>query len=135
MEIEKKRETSWKIQLKKKNEYIEITSVEISGVVRLIKLSLLNKDKSVKVELNKEEFYKFLSLISAFKDVIIGEDSVLIEDNLEIINNTPQKLEEYSKIDEEIYQLDPKPPEESLKNNDSQELDTEELNPEEWDPW
>ncbi|GAI94318.1 unnamed protein product, partial [marine sediment metagenome] len=30
MEIEKTRETSWKIQLKNKNESIELTSVEIS---------------------------------------------------------------------------------------------------------
>ncbi|MFX1260426.1 MAG: hypothetical protein ACFFAN_21460, partial [Promethearchaeota archaeon] len=63
MEIEKKRETSWKIQLKNTDEYIEITSVEISGDVRLIKLALLNKDKFVKVDMNKEEFFKFLSLI------------------------------------------------------------------------
>ena len=72
MEIEKKRETSWKIELKKKNENIELTSVEISGVVRLIKLALSNRDNSIKVEMNKEEFFNFLSLISAFKDVVIG---------------------------------------------------------------
>ena len=45
MEIEKKRETSWKIQLKKKDESIEMTSVEISGEVRFIKLALVNKEK------------------------------------------------------------------------------------------
>ena len=36
MEIEKKRETSWKIRLKQNNKHIEITSVEISGEVRHI---------------------------------------------------------------------------------------------------
>jgi len=130
MEIEKKRETSWKIQLKEKEEYIEITSVEISGEVREIKLLLLNKDKSVKVRLNKAEFFKFLSLISAFKDVLIGEDSITSEDSLEIVNNRSQKINDYSEINDDIYQIDSEPTDESLKNND-----TEELNPEEWDPW
>ena len=130
MEIEKKRETSWKIQLKEKEEYIEITSVEISGEVREIKLLLLNKDKSVKVRLNKGEFFKFLSLISAFKDVLIGEDSISSETNLEIINNHSQKINDYSEINDDIYQIDSEPSDESLKN-----ADTEELNPEEWDPW
>jgi len=130
MEIEKKRETSWKIQLKDKEEYIEITSVEISGEVREIKLLLLNKDKSVKVRLNKSEFYKFLSLISAFKDVLIGEDSISSETSLEIINNHSQKINDYSEINDDIYQIDSEPSDESLKNTD-----TEELNPEEWDPW
>jgi len=130
MEIEKKRETSWKIQLKEKEEYIEITSVEISGEVREIKLLLLNKDKSVKVRLNKAEFFKFLSLISAFKDVLIGEDSISSETSLEIINNHSQKINDYSEINDDIYQIDSEPSDESLKNTD-----TEELNPEEWDPW
>lgn len=133
MEIEKKRETSWKIQLKEKEEYIEITSVEISGEVREIKLLLLNKDKSVKVRLNKAEFFKFLSLISAFKDVLIGEDSISSissETSLEIINNHSQKINDYSEINDDIYQIDSEPTDESLKNTD-----TEELNPEEWDPW
>jgi len=130
MEIEKKRETSWKIQLKEKEEYIEITSVEISGEVREIKLLLLNKDKSVKVRLNKSEFFKFLSLISAFKDVLIGEDSITSETSLEIINNPSQKINDYSEINNDIYQIDSEPTEESLKKNDPEELD-----PGEWDPW
>ena len=130
MEIEKKRETSWKIQLKEKEEYIEITSVEISGEVREIKLLLLNKDKSVKVRLNKSEFFKFLSLISAFKDVLIGEDSISSETSREIINNHSQKINDYSEINDDIYQIDSEPSDESLKNTDP-----EELNPEEWDPW
>jgi hypothetical protein len=132
MEIEKKRETSWKIQLKEKEEYIEITSVEISGEVREIKLLLLNKDKSVKVRLNKAEFFKFLSLISAFKDVLIGEDSITseIETSLKIVNNHSPEISDYSEIPDDIYQLDSEPTDETLKNTD-----TEELNPEEWDPW
>jgi len=130
MEIEKKRETSWKIQLKKADEYIEITSVEISGEVRQIKLGLINKDKSIRVEMNKEDFFKFLSLISAFKDVVIGEESILVESELNIVENKPQKIEEYSKIEDDLYQINSKPSEESIDNND-----TEELNPEEWDPW
>ncbi len=130
MEIEKKRETSWRIQLKKKDEFIEITSVEISGEVRLIKLALLNNDHSVKVEMNKEEFFKFLSLLSAFKDVVIGEESIILENNIDIIKNIPQKIDKFSKIDEELYQLDPDPPKEPLRKSD-----TDELNPEEWDPW
>ncbi len=62
MEIEKTRETSWKIQLKNKNENIELTSVEISGEVRLIKLRLLKNDDFINVEMKKEEFFNFLSL-------------------------------------------------------------------------
>jgi len=95
-----------------------------------IKLLLLNKDKSVKVRLNKSEFFKFLSLISAFKDVLIGEDSITSEDNLEMVNNHSQKINDYLEINDDIYQIDSEPTDESLKNND-----TEELNPEEWDPW
>ena len=128
MEIEKKRETSWKIQLKKSDEYIEITSVEISGIVRLIKLAIINKDKSVKVEMTNDDFFKFLSLISAFKDVVVGEDSILSNN---VIENKQQGIQEYSKIEEEeIFGRIVKSSGESLKNNDP-----EELNPEEWDPW
>lgn len=130
MEIEKKRETSWKIQLKKTDEYIEITSVEISGEVRQIKLGLINKDKSIRVEMSKEDFFKFLSLISAFKDVVIGEESILVESELNIVEDKPEKIQEYSQIEDDLYQINSKPSEESMENNDK-----EELNPEEWDPW
>jgi len=130
MEIEKKRETSWKIQLKNTDEYIELTSVEISGEVRLIKFSLLNKNKSIMVELKKKDFFKFLSLISAFKDVVIGEDSILMEKELKLVENSTQKVQDYPKIHENVYQLDSEHSNESIKNKD-----TEELNPEEWDPW
>ena len=53
MEIEKTRETSWRIQLKNRNENIEITSVEISGEVRIIKLALLRNEESIKVQMNR----------------------------------------------------------------------------------
>ena len=130
MEIEKKRETSWKIQLKKSDEYIELTSVEVSGEVRMIKLALLKKDNSIKVNLNKEEFFKFLSLISAFKDVVIGDEAIILDNNLNIIENKVNNTQDYSEIKQELYSINHDSSEESIKNDD-----TEELNPEEWDPW
>ena len=128
MEIEKTRETSWKIQLKNKNENIELTSVEISGEVRQIKLRLLKNGDYINVEMKKEEFYNFLSLISAFKDVVIGEDKMSFADDIireesesYKIMNEPEK--DYVKIDHQISEKD-------YKNNE-----VKELNPEEWDPW
>ena len=131
MEIEKKRETSWKIDLKKKDEYIELTSVEISGVVRIIKLAIVNKDNSVKVEMNKEEFYNFLSLISAFKDVVIGEDSIIIEEDLNLIQSNATPIQEGTEVNNEIYQVNSEPAEEYYEDDD----EGEKLDPEEWDPW
>ena len=130
MEIEKTRETSWKIQLKHKDENIEITSVEISGEVRIIKLSLLNKDESIRVEMNKEEFYNFLSLISAFKDVVIGEESFILNDDLRVFEEKSPQIQEAQKINGNLYQLSPDNSEENLENNEK-----DELNPKEWDPW
>ena len=128
MEIEKTRETSWKIQLKNKNENIELTSVEISGEVRQIKLRLLKNGDFINVEMKKEEFHNFLSLISAFKDVVIGEDKMSFVDDIireesesYKIMNEPEK--DYVKIDHQISEKD-------YKNNE-----VKELNPEEWDPW
>ncbi|MFW9972064.1 MAG: hypothetical protein ACFFDF_17880 [Candidatus Odinarchaeota archaeon] len=130
MEIEKTRETSWKIQLKNKSDNIEITSVEISGEVRIIKLALLNNNKMVKVEMNKEEFFNFLSLISAFKDVVIGEDSLTIEEELDLIEDHNIEIqEEIPKLSENLFQLHSNDKEKNHKSDD------EELNPEEWDPW
>jgi len=125
MEIEKTRETSWKIQLKNKNESIELTSVEISGEVRIIKLSLLKNSESIIVEMAKEEFFNFLSLITAFKDVVIGEDQIILTESLISSETDPQKqiVEEnndYLKLQANTIE----------ENNES-----EELNPEEWDPW
>ncbi|MFX1327104.1 MAG: hypothetical protein ACFE91_03040 [Promethearchaeota archaeon] len=130
MEIEKTRETSWKIQLKNKNENIEITSVEISGEIRIIKLSLENRDNSVKVEMNKEEFFNFLSLISAFKDVVIGEESLIITEDLNLIEDEIDNIQEIPNLDESLYRSSSNSIESNQKNNEK-----EELNPEEWDPW
>ena len=127
MEIEKTRETSWKIQLKNKNESIELTSVEISGEVRILKLTLLKNSDSLDVEMKKEEFYNFLSLISAFRDVIIGEDQISVTDNLNSIDLKPDiKIEEKS----EYFRMEPEVKEKTLENKEINELD-----PEEWDPW
>jgi len=126
MEIEKTRETSWKIQLKNKNESIELTSVEISGEVRL-KLTLLKNSDSLVVEMKKEEFFNFLSLISAFRDVIIGEDQITMTENLNSKDLKPdvkpEEKNEYFRVDSEIK-------EKILENKGINELD-----PEEWDPW
>ncbi len=130
MEIEKTRETSWRIQLKNRNENIEITSVEISGEVRIIKLALLKNEKTIKVEMNKEEFFNFLSLISAFKDVVIGEDIMRIDEGASIKEKEPQKVEDISDMDNTIYPINTESSENNIK-----ESDEDELNPEEWDPW
>jgi len=125
MEIEKTRETSWKIRLKKDNENIELTSVEISGEVRLIKLSLIKDDNSLVVEMNKEEFFNFLSLIGAFKDVVIGGESFILGEEL----NHPeiQKISDDQNDNDDLYPLESESSEKLIKE--------EELNPEEWDPW
>ncbi|MFW9829047.1 MAG: hypothetical protein ACFFEY_15835 [Candidatus Thorarchaeota archaeon] len=130
MEIEKTRETSWKIQLKNKNENIEITSVEISGNVQKIKLAILNNENTVRVEMNKEEFFNFLSLISAFKDVVIGEQSLTIEEDFVTEDHNQNSLqEEFPILDNNLYQMNEDSKDNDFKNND------DELNPEEWDPW
>ena len=125
MEIEKTRETSWKIRLKKDNENIELTSVEISGEVRLIKLSLIKDDNSLVVEMNREEFFNFLSLIGAFKDVVIGGDSFISE--VEVNPPEIQKTSDDQDNNEDLYPLESESSEKLIKE--------EELNPEEWDPW
>ena len=130
MEIEKKRETSWKIQLHEKDEYIELTSVEVSGEVRMIKLALINKDHSIKVNLIKEEFFKFLSLIGAFKDVVIGDQAIILDNNFNSIETKVKDTQEFSEYKQELYQMKHDSTEKSIKDED-----TEELNPEEWDPW
>ena len=129
MEIEKTRETSWKIQLKRKNESIELTSVEISGEVRAIKLTLFKDDNSLMSEMNKEEFFNFLSLISAFKDVVIGEDSFLTEQTL-IDTNMQENTKEQEDFKEDLYST-----ESESSNMLEKKISDEKLNPEEWDPW
>ncbi|MFX0035026.1 MAG: hypothetical protein ACFE9I_05225 [Candidatus Hermodarchaeota archaeon] len=130
MEIEKTRETSWKIQLKNKNESIEITSVEISGEIRILKLSLEKSNNSVKVEMNKEEFFNFLSLISAFKDVVIGEESIIITEDINLIEDESNNIQEIPTLNDNLYRGSSSSIENNQKNNEN-----EELNPEEWDPW
>ncbi len=129
MEIEKTRETSWKIQLKRKNESIELTSVEISGEVRAIKLTLFKEDNSLMSEMNKEEFFNFLSLISAFKDVVIGEDSFLSEQTL-IDTNIQENTKEQEDFKADLYST-----ESESSNMLEKKISDEKLNPEEWDPW
>ena len=128
MEIEKTRETSWKIQLKNKNESIELTSVEISGEVRIIKLTLLKNSDSIIVEMAKEEFFNFLSLITAFKDVVIGEDQIFLTESL--ISNEIDSQQHVVEENNDYLKIQAKPTEENIGNNEG-----EELNPEEWDPW
>ena len=130
MEIEKKRETSWKIELKKKNDNIELTSVEISGVVRLIKLTINNRESSAEVEMNKEEFFNFLSLISAFKDVVIGDDSLIIEEDLNLIQSKVSQPSVVANMHKNIYEIDNEETEGPYNDSDEERLD-----PEEWDPW
>ena len=127
MEIEKTRETSWKIQLKNKNESIELTSVEISGEIRILKLTLLKNGDSLVVEMKKEEFFNFLSLISAFRDVIIGEDQITITENINSKELRPD-IETVEKS--EYFRMEPEIKEKTLENEGINELD-----PEEWDPW
>jgi hypothetical protein len=131
MEIEKKRETSWKIQLKQADEYIQLTSIEIGGKVQNIKILLFNKDNSINIDTNKDEFLKILSLLSAFKDVIIGEESLILEDGL-VKNKT--KIEDIQKLNDEKDIIDQFPADD-LSKKSLKDKNKEELNPEDWDPW
>ncbi|HEA70379.1 hypothetical protein LCGC14_0563450 [marine sediment metagenome] len=126
MEIEKIRETSWRILLRKRDENIEITSVEISGEVKIIKIGIRENENYVKVQMNKEEFFNFLSLISAFKEVVIGEDAILIDDEPTRLEIEPQQFDDISNT--HPINLDS-----SEKKLEDEKKD--ELNPEEWDPW
>ena len=130
MEIEKTRETSWKIQLKSNKENIEITSVEISGEVRIIKLALFNNENSLKVEMSKEEFFNFLSLISAFKDVVIGEESVFLDEASDLFEDEHLGIQEALNSNDFLSQINDEPTEKDIEDNTGKEL-----NPEEWDPW
>ena len=129
MEIEKTRETSWKIQLKGKNRSIELTSVEISGEVRTIKLTLFKEDDAINIEMNKDEFFNFLSLISAFKDVVIGEESFFPEQE-RLEGDSEEIGHEVEELKGDLYST-------NSKSSDMYEkkISDNELNPEEWDPW
>ncbi|TXT64790.1 MAG: hypothetical protein BAJALOKI1v1_520016 [Promethearchaeota archaeon] len=123
MEIEKKRETSWKIQLKGEDNKIQLTSVEISGEVRAIKLAVMNRGEKAQVEMNNEEFFNFLSLISAFKDVVIGETTFLEKEQLNLQINSDDKTNEMNYIET-------KPSKNQFESSQKEKLD-----PKEWDPW
>jgi hypothetical protein len=126
MEIEKTRETTWKIHLKKKINIIEITSVEVSGEVRSIKLAIKKNNEIISVEMGKNEFFNFLSLVSAFKDVIIGEEVSLLQDQV----REPEMHNEShidNDLEKEMYET-------SYDDNYEKE-EPDELKPEEWDPW
>ena len=126
MEIEKTRETTWKIHLKRKIDIIEITSVEVSGEVRSIKLALKKNNEIISVEMGKNEFFNFLSLVSAFKDVIIGEDVSLLQGQVREPERYDEKL-----IDKDFEKERYEP---SYDENYEKE-EPDELKPEEWDPW
>jgi hypothetical protein len=126
MEIEKTRETTWKIHLKEKSDIIEITSVEVSGLVKSIKLALKTKNDNIMVEMNKNEFFNFLSLILAFKDVIIGDEVNFIQDQSLKSEGYNEKYEDKNLETEDFNEAFNK----SIENEES-----DELNPEEWDPW
>ncbi|MBY9007100.1 MAG: hypothetical protein KGD63_10105 [Candidatus Lokiarchaeota archaeon] len=123
MEIEKKRETSWKIQLKGEDNRIQLTSVEVSGEVRQIRLAIINQDGQTEITMNKEEFFNFLSLISAFKDVVVGEISTFAEEQFDLNMNNDKKTENIPYIDSESL-------EKTYKNAEDNDL-----NPKDWDPW
>ena len=77
-----------------------------------------------------EEFFNFLSLISAFKDVVIGEQSLTIEEDfIEEDHNQNNLQEDIPILDNNIYQMNEDAKDDDFKSND------DELNPEEWDPW
>jgi hypothetical protein len=80
--------------------------------------------------MNKEEFYNFLSLISAFKDVVIGEETGMIDDEPPLLEIEPQELEPVSDIKDNYYPINSEPSEKNYEEENNNEL-----NPEEWDPW
>ena len=125
MEIEKTRETTWKIRLKNDNEVIELTSVEISGEVRNVKLALRKEKEIITVLMSKDEFFNFLSLITAFKDVIIDEDINYLQnqlDNVEIYDENKEVLPKNENVDDFV-------------DKEYSDKESDDLNPEEWDPW
>ena len=140
MEIEKKRETIWRINQKKKDSMIELISVEESGDINLIKFFLKKLDDSICVEMNKSEFNNFLSVLSAFKDVVIGTEIDAFSSGLgefEDIDaqtsNEPELVSDGNDIDL-TQSEDTSSPEGNLPDKEEFKGE-EELNPKEWDPW
>jgi hypothetical protein len=127
MEIEKKRETTWKFNVEDDQKNIELTSIEVSGIVRWVKFSLIDDNSTVDIKMTKEEFFNFLSLTAAFRDVVIGEESFYEEPNEKIsFKEESPKIE----MNEEKRYYD-----HSEKEKNSQEEDLDDLDPSEWDPW
>ncbi len=139
MEIEKKRETVWKLKQKEKQKYIELISVEESGEVNQIKLSLKKMEDAITIEMNKSEFNNFLSILLAFKDVVIGSEiSVLTPDFKDFDAIKSQEKEESVSISEKNEVIEKVPVQELTDVQDNvpnEKLHEEELNPKEWDPW
>ncbi|MGQ4873764.1 MAG: hypothetical protein ACP6IY_06800 [Promethearchaeia archaeon] len=135
MEIEKKRETSWNIHLKGNKNSIELTSVEISGEVRKIKFSLKSDHDSIQIQMNKDEFLNFISLLYAFKEVVISEDlSQGYQNNFYFKENILEESMDNNSMNKG-FNLNDNKKEFLDKNSIDKEDSTEELNPEEWDPW
>lgn len=139
MEIEKKRETVWKLKQKEKQKYIELISVEESGEVNQIKLSLKKMEDAITIEMNKSEFNNFLSILLAFKDVVIGSEiSVLTPDFKDFDAIKSQEKEESVSISEKNEVIEKVPVQELTDVQDNvpnEKLHEKELNPKEWDPW
>ncbi len=139
MEIEKKRETVWKIKQKEKQKYIELISVEESGEVNQIKLSLKKMEDTITIEMNKSEFNNFLSILLAFKDVVIGSEiSALTPDFKDFDAIKSQEKEESVSISEKNEVIEKFPVQELMDVQDNipnEKQYEEELNPKEWDPW
>jgi len=139
MEIEKKRETVWKLKQKEKQKYIELISVEESGEVNQIKLSLKKMEDAITIEMNKSEFNNFLSILLAFKDVVIGSEiSELTPDFKDFDAIKSQEKEESVSISEKNEVIEKVPVQELTDVQDNvpnEKLHEKELNPKEWDPW
>ncbi len=139
MEIEKKRETVWKLKQKEKQKYIELISVEESGEVNQIKLSLKKMEDAITIEMNKSEFNNFLSILLAFKDVVIGSEmSTLTPDFKDFDAIKSQEKEESVSISEKngvIEKFTVPELTDVQKSVPNEKQYEEELNPKEWDPW
>ncbi len=104
MEIEKKRETIWKIKQRDHDSLVELISVEESGEVNIIKFMLKKSNDSICVEMNKSEFNNLLSVLSAFKDVVFGAEMEALQSSFkEVEEIQTQDFEETGSSSEEIY--------------------------------
>lgn len=138
MEIEKKRETIWRINQKNKESEIELISVEESGDINLIKFFLKKLEDSICVEMNKSEFNNFLSVLSAFKDVVIGTEIDALSSGFGEYEDTDIQVSNESEPVSEENDINLTQSEDTSQTEESlpdEEEFKEELNPKEWDPW